>query len=501
MTLAAESAIAAVDRELLDGMYWSHFGAFTYQAYEALNPGQPLIPNWHIDAICHRVQQMVTGDARKRLILNLPPRTLKSFIASVALPAWLLGRNPSTRIICASYSDELSTKFSRDCRALLETLFYKRVFPGTKLNPRKASEGEFETTKRGYRLATSVGGTLTGRGGEVLIVDDPIKANEAESEVARKAAIEWFRTTALSRLDDPAASLVCVAMQRLHVDDVSGILIEQGWPKLVLPAIAVEAADYEIGVGEVHHRPAGQLLQPDRDSPEAIDELKREIGSRVFAAQYQQNPTPPEGNMIKAAWLGRYDRVPERNSFQRVVLSCDPAGKAGAHNDYTAVTIVGVEKQALYLLHVSRGHWSVMQMREQIIALAAQWQVDLVIVEDTSSGMGLIQLLKEEPDLDVIGRKPDADKVTRMSRQQGRFEAGRILLPNDAPWLADFENELLAFPSGRYDDQVDALLLFLEWFAQNERYLRPMSFCPPIIVQRNIFRWEAPMHDDWSVRY
>ena len=111
MTLAAESAIAAVDRELLDGMYWSHFGAFTYQAYEALNPGPPLIPNWHIDAICQAaLQQMVTGDARKRLILNLPPRTLKSFIASVALPAWLLGRNPSTRIICASYSDELSSK-------------------------------------------------------------------------------------------------------------------------------------------------------------------------------------------------------------------------------------------------------------------------------------------------------------------------------------------------------------------------------------------------------
>ena len=140
-------------------------------------------------------------------------------------------------------------------------------------------------------------------------------------------------------------------------------------------------------------------------------------------------------------------------------------------------------------------------MREQIIALAALWQIDLVIVEDTSSGMGLIQLLREQPRLDVIGRKPDADKVTRMSRQQGRFEAGRILLPNDAPWLADFENELLAFPSGRYDDQVDALLLFLEWFAQNECYLRPMSFCPPIIVQRNIFRWDTPMQDDWSVRY
>jgi len=291
-------------------------------------------------------------------------------------------------------------------------------------------------------------------------------------------------------------------MQRLHVDDLSGILIEQGWPKLVLPAIAVEAADYEIGEDEVYHRPAGELLQPERDSPEAIEELKREIGSRVFAAQYQQNPTPPDGNMIKAAWLGRYDRALERNSFQRVVLSCDPAGKALAHNDYTAITIIGVQKQCLHLLDVSRGHWTIMQMREQIIDLAARWQVELVIVEDTSSGMGLTQLLKEQPHLNVVGRKPDADKETRMSRQQGRFEAGRILLPNEASWLADFENELLAFPGGRYDDQVDALLLFLEWFAQNERHLQPITFCAPIIVRREpAWRWGTPMYDGWSVGY
>jgi predicted phage terminase large subunit-like protein len=271
----------------------------------------------------------------------------------------------------------------------------------------------------------------------------------------------------------------------------------------VLPAIAVEAAEYAVGEGEVYHCPAGQLLQPERDSPEATEELKREIGSRVFAAQYQQDPTPRDGNMIKAAWLGRYDTAPERDSFQRVVLSCDPAGKAGAHNDYTAITVVGVQKQALHLLHVSRGHWSVMQMREQICALAALWRVDLVIVEDTASGMGLIQLLKEQPGLNVVGRRPDADKETRMSRQQGRFEAGRILLPNEAPWLADFEKELLDFPGGRYDDQVDALLLFLEWFALNERYLlQSMTICSPIIVRRErSWRWDEPGYDEWSPRW
>jgi predicted phage terminase large subunit-like protein len=138
---------------------------------------------------------------------------------------------------------------------------------------------------------------------------------------------------------------------------------------------------------------------------------------------------------------------------------------------------------------------TVMQMREQIIGLAAQWQVDLVIVEDTSSGMGLMQLLKEVPRLDVVGRQPDTDKVTRMSRQQARFEAGRILLPTEALWLADFENELLAFPSGRYDDQVDALLLFLDWFAQNEQYLQPIIFCPPILVPQSE-PWPWPV-DPW----
>ena len=184
-------------------------------------------------------------------------------------------------------------------------------------------------------------------------------------------------------------------------------------------------------------------------------------------------------------------------------MSCDPAGKAGLHNDYTAIVVAGVQQKALNVLQVRRGHWTIMQMREQIIALAAQWQVDLILVENTSSGMGLIQLLKEQTPLDVIGRNPGADKETRMSRQQGRFEAGRILLPNEASWLADFESELLAFPYGRYDDQVDALLLFLDWFAQNEQYIQPMSFNPPITFRlENPFPWDRdPWPGDWSPVY
>jgi predicted phage terminase large subunit-like protein len=458
------------DRTVLDVLYRTQFGAFVHKAFEAVNPGQRLHPNWHIEAVCHQIQRMAQGESDRRLVLNQPPRSLKSFIVSVSLPAWLLGRDPGMRIICASYGEDLAFKFSRDCRALIESPFYKRVFR-TRLSPRKATEAEFETTRRGSRLATSVGGTLTGRGGTVLIVDDPLKANEANSELARAGVIDWFRNTALSRLDTPAESLVIATMQRLHVDDLAGVLIEQGWRKLVLPALATEPASYALSDDETYHRPAGELLQLGRDSMEALEAFRRDAGSRVFAAQYQQDPTPPDGDMIKEAWLGRYDAPCKREEYQRVILTCDPAGKAGPRNDYTALAVVGIQEKALHVLHAARGHWTVMQMIERITALASDWGVDLVIIEDTASGMGLIQLLKEKSSLDVIGRTPVGDKETRLLRHQGRFEAGRILLPLEAPWLAEFESELLAFPGGRYDDQVDALLLALDWYAENQRHL------------------------------
>ena len=258
-----------VDRKTADALYRVNFGAFAYAAYEVVHPHEPLCPNWHIDCICHHLAAMEAGRLPTRFIVNLPPRSLKSYLVSVAWVAWLLGRRPSLRIICASYSEELAHKFSRDCRALMESRFYKRVFP-TRLNPKKSTETEFETTKRGSRLATSVGGTLTGRGGDIFIIDDPTKANDANSQVALEAANEWFRNTALSRLNDQSKSLVVVTQQRLHTDDLSGVLIERGWPSLVIPAIATEAQDYAVSDGEVYHRPAGELLQPDRDRPEVI---------------------------------------------------------------------------------------------------------------------------------------------------------------------------------------------------------------------------------------
>lgn len=142
-------------REDVDAVYRTSFGAFVYRAFEALNPGRKLVHNWHIDSIAFALEQMAGGQTRNRLVINLPPRTLKTFIISICFVAWLLGRNPTLKFVCVSYSEDLANKLSRDCRSLMDSKFYKRVFPRTRVNPKKSNEGEFESTRRGYRLATS----------------------------------------------------------------------------------------------------------------------------------------------------------------------------------------------------------------------------------------------------------------------------------------------------------------------------------------------------------
>ena len=178
----------------------------------------------------------------------MPPRSLKSICASVALPAWLLGHDPTRRIICASYAQELSVKLANDFRLVVTSDWYRRLFPHTRLDPQKNTETEVVTTARGYRLATSVGGVLTGRGADLIVIDDPMKPQDALSDTKRQAVQQWFDTTLLSRLDDQARGAILLVMQRLHVEDLAGhVLAKDGWAHLDLPAIAEAAADIPIG--------------------------------------------------------------------------------------------------------------------------------------------------------------------------------------------------------------------------------------------------------------
>jgi hypothetical protein len=282
------SILENANRPFLNTVLRHRLAPFIHRSFQTVVPGQTYLQNWHILAICHVLELCARGEIR-RLIITMPPRSLKSICASVAFPAWLLGLDPRLRIVCASYSQELAAKHARDFRAILESLWYQHLFPNTRINPRKNTEGEIETTAQGYRLTTSVGGTLTGRGGNFIIIDDSMKPVDAASEVKRGAVNEWFDTTLTSRLDRKTQDVIIIVQQRLHVDDLVGHVLARsgGWVHLNLPAIAREDEVIHLGGGRIYHRAAGEVLHPKREPLSVLEELKVDMGSRVFSAQYQ----------------------------------------------------------------------------------------------------------------------------------------------------------------------------------------------------------------------
>ena len=226
-------------------------------------------------------------------------------------------------------------------------------------DPQGIAVSELVTTAGGGRYATSVGGTLTGRGADLIIIDDPLKAEEAMSEVARKRVIDWYAGTLVSRLNDKEHGPIVVVMQRLHENDLAGHLLDQGgWEHLDLPAIAVEDTDIPLGRGKVMTRRAGDILHPERESKDALDRIKAEIGSLMFSAQYQQRPIPLEGNLIRRDWFRYYDALPALRN-KRIVQSWDVAMMTGDTNDYSVCTTWLMIKGDYYLIDVFRARLAI----------------------------------------------------------------------------------------------------------------------------------------------
>src|SRR5215470_6284239 len=250
--------------------------SFTEFAFGVVRPGIAFKPNWHFEAVTHILSEVASGEVR-RLIITLPPRNLKSLCASVALPAWFLGRNPSERVVVVSYSDFLARTHANDFRLLVNHPIYQAAFPAMRLQ--RDTDREITTTKRGKRIATSIDGTLTGLGGNLIIIDDPLKLGDAMSEAVRTRVIDWYRSTLLSRADDKKAARIVLVMQRVHQDDLAGYLQEQGgFEVLNLPAIAQRDETYELGDGRVYRRQKGELLHPAHEPAHVLAELKHQMG-------------------------------------------------------------------------------------------------------------------------------------------------------------------------------------------------------------------------------
>jgi predicted phage terminase large subunit-like protein len=491
---------------LLREMQRRDFMAFLDRAWPYISGGQLLDRNWHIDAMAYRLD-CVRARRSRRLLISLPPRNAKSKTVSIIWVAWMLGQDPSLNFVCVSYSNELSGNLARDCLTIMQAPWYRELFPRTII--RRAAAHDFQTTANGGRLATSVTGSLTGRGGDIIILDDVIKPDEATSEVTREAVNTWYRTTLASRLNDKESGAIICVMQRLHQFDLPGMLLEAGiWDHLALPAIAIEDENIPLTRGRRHVRREGDVLHPERESRETLEDMRAMMGSTAFAAQYQQAPVPALGNIFKASWLKTYD-VPDPNAGGEIVQSWDTGIKTAEGNSFSVCITALVRNRYVYILDVWRGRLEFPELQKKAIELARAHGAHTLLIEDRASGEGLIQSLRSERPVGVplpIVCRPTSDKPTRAEGVSSMVEAGQLLLPTEAHWLGEFKSELLSFPSGRYDDQVDALSQLLArvrdgWMDPDPEIAGPMLWVEGegwIGEGANFAPWNGEEFDPWG---
>jgi len=445
------------------------FNVFVERVFVELNGSAPYMDNFHIATICAELEEVRLGRCR-RLAIALPPRSLKSIIISVAYPAWLLGHAPESAIICASYGQALADELARNCRQVILSDWYRRLFPGTRLAADKQSVSAFETTAGGSRRATSVGGVLTGFGADIIIVDDPTKPEEAQSDAERARANAWARHTLFTRLNDKAKGTIILVMQRLHEDDMIGHVATFSELKVIsFPAIAQEEEDWTIRTphGLRHHRRAvGDALHPEREPLEVLEEIAQSLGTRFFAAQYLQMPAPPGGSIVKAEWFQRFD-IANPPPFDRVVQSWDTASRASQISDFSVCTTYGVKGKQFFLLHVLRKRLEYPDLKRAIVSQARAYDASTILIEDAASGIALIQDLKNDGFYKAEAIKPKGDKVIRLQGITGVIEAGQVFVPDRAPWLEDYLHELMMFPATRFDDQVDSTSQALDFLTRH----------------------------------
>lgn len=442
------------------------FVAFLQKAWPHVTGGELIDWNWHLDAIAYQLERIADSESR-RLIVNVPPRNGKSKLISIIWVAFMLGQDPTLNFVCVSYSNELSSKLARDCLSIMQSDWYQALFPATKISRKRSANWDFETTRGGGRLATSVTGTLTGRGGDIIILDDVIKPEEAMSEITRASVNSWYQSTLSSRLNDKNSGAILCVMQRLHEYDLTGMLLEAGgWEHLSLPAICDAQITIPLTRGRMMHRKEGDVLHPEREPLEVLEELKSSMGSMAFSAQYQQDPVPSQGNVFKHDWLCTSPANLDSNGYGEIIQSWDTAIKAGQRHDYSVCITALLRGRDIHILQVWRGRREFPQLLQEVKDQALRFHNPTLLIEDKASGQELIQSLRSENHRGVplpIPRIPTADKLTRAQGVSSIVEAGQLFLPEDANWLADFKSELLAFPNGRFDDQVDALTQLLEW--------------------------------------
>ena len=471
--------------------------AFVETAWPIVEPVTPFVGNWHIDAICDHLQAASRGEIQ-RLLINVPPRHMKSLTVSVFWPAWWWTFAPHIRFLTASYGASLAERDAVRSRDLIRSPWYQKHW-NLNLKADANRTNRYENTTSGYRLATSVGGEGTGEGGDVIIIDDPHKAEEALTDSGRARVSDWHDGTIGFRFNDPKHGIEVVVMQRLHERDLSGHLLERsGWTHLCLPARYEPT--HPFCWPDDPRREEGELLWPQHVPQPQLAQIEETMGSYRAAGQLQQRPAALEGELLKRHWWNFYNpdflndsELTQLPSFDYIVDSWDTAFRDGTSNDYVVGQTWGLDRGDRYLLRSYRQRANLQvtkdAMRDNHAWVERRWPrvPHAILIEKSANGPEIISTLKRElPGVHPI--TPDKDKFTRASAAQPALEAGNIFVPGRpapgtatgyqaAEWVENLIEECATFPNGQNDDQVDAFSQAINW--ARGRLTKPAHIAAP----------------------
>lgn len=446
---------------------------YSRAAWKVIEPSTPLRWSWHLDAICEHLEAVKLGQI-KRLIINIPPRNLKSILTTVSFPSWWWATDPYARFICTSYSHSLSAKHSIARRALIEHPWYRKNW-GDKviLADDQNTKAEFENTVKGHMIATSMQGAATGKGATCIIVDDPHDTTRAGSQTMRESDIEAFDQKFTTRLDDKETGRIVIIMQRLHDRDLTGHLLKKGgYEHLCLPAICEEPQTIVFPISKkTIHRNTGDVLHPKREPIQVLEKQKLEMGSWPFVSQYQQRPTALEGGLIKREWIKHYKAV-DLAKCASFLMSWDLSVKGTNNSDFVCGQVWAKGIGGYYLLDQFRARIGFTEQIAAIKSMVGKWpQARLKLIEEMANGMAAIETLRSKvPGL--VGVRPDRSKESRLNAVAPAFESGNIFIPDPsiAPWVHDYIEELVGFPNMANDDQVDATTQALDRLLASGQY-------------------------------
>ena len=427
------------------------------------NLGKELIRAPYLETYCYELQRVAEG-LEQRLAANMPPRYLKSIAGSIVFPAWVLGRWPEKQIIVAYYGDDLARDHSAKFRRLIESPFYRQVFPNSWQARRVGRQNEFRTRQGGGRRAVTVGGAATGLGADIIILDDILKAADAGSEVKRQEARDFIDKTLSSRLNSKKNGAIICIQQRLHQDDPTQHLLEKDtYRHISMRAIATKDTEYFLYGNAYWVQRKGEALAPKLEDLETLEQTKKEIGAAVFETQYQQDPSAGAESMVDLTKLHLEDGRPEEHRWLHIVQSWDTAVKDLPGSDYNVGMTFGWNGVRWYIIDVVRERLDYGNTKARVLQLRRKYNADVVLIEDSSNGTNIIRDLRKNGFTEVIAVRAKGEKSARCNRAVECLHNGMLGIFHEMPWFPVLRNEIIAFPNVRFDDQVDAISQFVKW--------------------------------------